>query len=108
MIATLPVATVDASVHPRILARMKLVALARRQDMVLAQLDDLIARLDELSQLTDRFSDGVTQARNLRDQMVFVRVGSPKNLALMDRIRQHIATVRADLAANSDTTALSA
>lgn len=108
MIATLPATTADPRVHPRILARMKLVVLTRRQDMVLAQLDEMIVRLDAASLSTDRFLGAAEHARDLRQQMIFARVGSPKNIALLEEIKQHIAASRAIFAADTVATALSA
>jgi hypothetical protein len=99
MIAASLATEAGPGIHPRILARMKLVALSRRQDMVLTELDELIARLQDLSPSTDRFQAAAEHARTLRQQTVYIRVGTPRNLALLDEIRQHIAATRAAIAA---------
>lgn len=94
--------TVGPSIHPRILARMKLVALARRQEVLITELDELIVRLDHLGQFTNQFSLQVEVARELREQVAFVKVGSADNLVLIDLIKDHLADVKAALVQTDD------
>jgi hypothetical protein len=79
--------------HPRLWARMALVQLARRRDVLLAQLDRLIGALDRLSQLTGRFAIPLATTRAFRDQLASVSFESTASLFLLDNIKQHMVDV---------------
>jgi hypothetical protein len=79
--------------HPRLRARLTLVKLARRRDVLLARLDRLIGALDHLSQLTGRFAIPLAITQAFREQMTSVSFESTASLLLLDNIKQHMVDV---------------
>lgn len=92
-------APVSQDIHPRILERVKRVGWAKRQEVLLAQLDRLIDSLGCMSLNAGRFAVQANTTRKLRDQLVSVELVSSDNLVLLNQIKQHMANLVADFAA---------
>lgn len=84
------------NMHPRVLARMRRVVLARH-NLILGQLNQLIDGLSHLSLVTDRFATQADKTRALRNQLVCIDIESLESLVLLGQIHQHMADVRAML-----------
>jgi hypothetical protein len=92
------VVPVAPATHPRILARMQLIALTRTRDRLLAQLNQLIDSLEHLSPRTDQVSIKIDQLRNLLDQLIFGNIASYDGLTLLEHIKQHTTEIKTEFA----------
>ena len=81
--------------HPRILERIMHVALARKHDMLLGQLDRMIDRLDQARQPVNEPLSETLQA--IRHQLLFPGPESAQQQTFLDQIHQEIIELQAEL-----------
>ena len=84
--------------HPRILVRMLQVQLDQTRDDLLSNIDQLIDRLDHLSELTGGFTNQADTLRKLRRQVAVANIGNHDGVFL-NEVKQHMAELVADLLA---------
>jgi hypothetical protein len=89
------VASADSGMHPRIFARIKRIALARRQAMLIAKLDQMIVSLGALPQPTGQFS--VRMAQDIRFRLAVLRMDNPASVTDLEKIRKEIAHLESNL-----------
>ena len=97
--SSLPSPSGDASspapgMHPRILERITRVALARKQDMLLAQLDRMVDSVNPVSEPTGR---SLTQTmQDIRNRLMCLGIENASDLIILDEIQQEMADLQAD------------
>ena len=83
--------------HPRILARINAIALAREHATLVFQMTRLIDMLEDMSRQSDRFSIPTDRTREIHGKLARIQIDDPGVMVVFDQIQAHMADLLAGI-----------